>query len=385
MNSKNKVLLYGLIIGLLLYVIGALIYYYIFTDENTFLQVLFTAVPLSELYNRLLMFAGVMIFAFIVTGMISDLSLENEFLKHQQVTGASAKPDTSFISGLSYQIRTPLNAIVGFSELLKDPNLSMQSKLTYINHIHSSGNYLLQLVNNMVDITRIETGQLSINTEETPLNTLLGELFKYFDEQKKEMGKADVAIVLKKGIKDENLSILTDKERFKQVMTNLLENAFKMTEEGMVEFGYRVSDENILEFYVRDTGNGYSMERLEVIFNRYKKLSDNHNHPFDSAALLLTITKNLVKLLGGNIWADSKPGQGATFFFTLPFKEVQVKTTPEKTQSKTSAPGERDWTSKTVLIAEDVESNYIYLQELLRPSGVNLLWAKNGKEATEIV
>ncbi len=385
MNKKSKVLLYAIIIGIIFYVADALIYYFLFTDENTFLQVLVTAVPLNELYNRLIMFAAVMIFAFIMTEMMSDLALENEFLKHQPSQGVQPKPDLYLISNLSYQIRTPLNAIVGFSELLKDPNLSIQSKQTYINHIHSSGNYLLQLINNLVDISRIESGQLTVNKEQTALNVLLEDLYKQFEEQKREMGKSEVALVLKKANTDIDFSILTDRERFKQIMTNLLENAFKHTEEGMVEFGYRISEENMLELYIKDTGSGFSMERLEIIFNRYKKLSDNQNHPFDSAALLLTITKNLAILLGGKLWAESKPGKGSTFFFSIPFKEVEFRSIEEKPKVKTNRPGERNWSDKTVLIAEDVESNFIYLQELLRPSRINLIWAKNGKEAIDHV
>ncbi len=385
MNMKNRVLLYGLIIGIILYVGDALIYYFLFADESTFLQILITAVPLNELYNRLLMFAGILIFAFIITGMISDISLEYEILKHQPAPAPSVRPDISFISGLSYQIRTPLNAIVGFSELLKDPNLSIQSKQIYINHIHSSGNYLLQLVNNLVDISRIESGQLEVNKEEMTLNIILDELFRHFEEQKKEMGKAGVTLVLKKTVKEENFSILTDKDRFRQIMTNLIENALKQTEEGTVEFGYTLSKENLLELYVKDTGSGYSMERLEVIFSRYRKLSDNQNHPFDSAALFLTITKNLIKLLGGDIRAESTPGQGAVFYITLPFKEVEYHEPPAPPGTRMVQAGERNWSEKTVLIAEDVESNFIYLQELLRPSGVKLIWAKNGHEAVEKV
>ena len=320
MNLKNKVLLYAVIIGIVLYLADALLYYLLFADKNTFLQVLVTAVPLSELYNRLLMFAGVVIFGFIVTGLINDISLENEFLTLQSSNVPTSRPDTTFLSSLSYQIRTPLNAIVGFSELLKDPNLSIQSKQTYVNHIHLSGNYLLQLVNNLVDISRIESGQLTVNKEETALNIALDELMMHFEEQKKEMGRSNVALVLKKANNKENFSILTDKNRLKQILTNLLENAFKHTEEGMVEFGYQVFEKEMLEFYVKDTGAGYSMERLEIIFDRYKKLSDNQNHPFDSSTLLLTITKSLVKLLGGEIRAESSIGQGATFYFTLPFK-----------------------------------------------------------------
>ncbi len=385
MNAKNKVLLYGLIIGVLGYIIEALISYSLFSVDRTFLQILITAVPLNELYSRVLLFAAVMILAFIMTGVINDMSFEVDFLKRRTSAGKEAKPEISFISSLSYQIRTPLNAIVGFSELLKDPNLSIQSKQTYINHIHSSGNYLLQLISNLSDIARIETGQLAVRKEETALNLLLEELFRHFEEQKKEMGRADIALVLKKSVKDEHFSILTDKDRLRQIMSNLIENAIKQTEEGMVEFGYRMTDDQTLELFVKDTGTGYSKERLEVLLSRNEKLTGHENHPFDSAALILMITRNLVKLLGGDFRAESKSGQGATFSFILPFKEVEYHGEPRQQGAGTMRPRDREWSGKTVLIAEDVESNFIYLQELLRPTGLKLQWAKNGQEAVDLV
>ena len=382
MNAKNRVILFAIILGIIFYILDALIYYLVFAEGNTFLQIFITAVPLSEIYNRLLLIVGILLLGFISSGLISDLSLENEFLKHQTVK-TPASMDVNFISSLTYQIRTPLNAIVGFSELLKDPNLSVQSKQTYINHIHTSGNYLLQLINNLSDISKIEADQMALSTSETRINELLDDLKHHFNEQKKEMGKANVELSVKKGVRDPEFTIVTDPNRLKQVLSNLLENAFKNTDEGFVELGYRVKEKNMLEVYVKDTGKGFSMDRLEVIFNRYRKLTDNQNQPFDGVALRLTISKSIVKLLGGNIWASSKLGKGSTFFFNLPFSDTrkeEVKESPKVRPFK-AVDGEREWQHKTILIAEDVESNYIYLQELLRPTKANLIWAQNGKEA----
>ena len=173
MNSKNKVILYSVIFGFILYILDALIYYLVFSQDYSFLEVFITSVPLSEIYNRLLMMVGLIIFGFIVSGILSDLYLENNFLKHQAAGAASEKIDADFISSFSYQLRTPLNAIVGFSELLKDPNLSAQSKQTYVNHIYNSGNYLLQLLDNMDDISKIESNQFNINKTTFNLNDLL--------------------------------------------------------------------------------------------------------------------------------------------------------------------------------------------------------------------
>ncbi|MCF8378627.1 MAG: response regulator [Bacteroidales bacterium] len=395
MNSKNKVVLYAIIVAVILYVMDAMIYYLIFNDEDTFMQVLITAVPLFEVYNRLLLIFGVIIFGLIASGLISDLSLENEFLKHQPGSSSSpSKMDTSFVSSLSHQIRTPLNAIVGFSELLKDPNLSAQSKQTYISHIHSSGNYLIQFINNLVDITKIESNELEINKSDFDIKEVLTNLMVLFNEKKKELGKQDIELKLETSIAAKSLRINTDKQRLEQVLSNLLENAFKHTEEGSVEIGYRLKKDDLLEFYIKDTGLGFSMDRLEIIFNRYKKLSDNHNQPFDGVALRLTISKSLVKLLGGEIWADSKIGKGSVFYFTFPFNVIEQskEVEPDKAEiiidpvvTQKSKSEKSDFSQFTILIAEDVESNFIYLQELLRPTHATLIWAQNGAEAVKEV
>ncbi|MFW5820142.1 MAG: hybrid sensor histidine kinase/response regulator [Bacteroidota bacterium] len=387
MSAKNKVIFYAVLLAIAFYFIDSLIYYLVFAEGNSFIQILITAVPLNEIYNRLLLFVGIILLGFISSAIISNIALENEFLRNQPPK-RSAVDDSSFIAGLSYQIRTPLNAIVGFSELLKDPNLSLQSKQTYINHIHASGNYLLQLINNLSDITRIESKQMTVTRSETRINIMLDELLAEFEQQKKEMGKSDIKLDVVKGNNDPQYTIFTDPDRLKQVLTNLLENALKHTEEGKVEFGYKIKEKNLMEFHVKDTGKGFSMARLETIFNRFNKLTDNRNQPFDTVALRLTISKSLVKLLGGNIWATSRLGRGSTFLFTLPFTDVEnPETEPEK--AKTPAPPKtaevHNWENRTILIAEDVESNFIYLQELLKPSDAKLIWARNGKEAVGYV
>lgn len=384
MNAKNKVLLYSLILGVVFYFVDALIYQLVHSEDYTFVQSAFTAVPVSEIYSRLLMILGFLIFGFIVSGLIYDLSIENEFLKHQPLSASSGKVDTGFVNGLSYQVRTPLNAIVGFSELLKDPNIASQSKQTYINHIHSSGNYLIQLMNNLTDIVKLESNQLIIHKNEFDLNKLMDEVCSEYEQIRKEMGKAGLSFMVKKGIRQDVFMIICDRERLRQVLFNLLENAFKLTEEGMVEFGYKIKEERLLDFYVKDTGTGFSIDRLEVIFNRYRRLTDNQNQPFDTTSLRLGISKSLVKLMGGTMWADSRMGQGSTFYFSLPFEENLTKT--ETAPVHEPAPPRkttRDWNKRVILIAEDVESNFIYLQELLRPTGIGIVWAQNGKIAVE--
>ncbi len=391
MNSKNKVILYSIVLGLILYILDSLIDYLIFAEDLKFFQVLITQVPLFEVYNRLFMVLGVILFGFIISSWISDINFENDFLKNQVRSIKQSRRDAEFIDNLSYQIRTPLNAIVGFSDLLKDPNLSAQSKTTYINHIHSSGNYLLQLVNNMVDISRFDEDEMLLDLKDCNVNELLDDLQIYFNGKKEELNKKNIQLQIEKGVEGYDFVISTDTERFKQVLINLLENAFKHTDEGIVKMGYWIKEEDLLEFYVKDTGKGFSEDRLAVIFDRYKKLTDNKNQPFDGTALRLSIVKSMVKLLGGNIWAHSKRGEGASFYFTLPFISLEkdqiaeLKSIEEEKEALKYSQKTSGWSDKLILIAEDVESNFIYLQELLRPTGLHLIWAENGKIAVDKV
>ncbi len=385
-NPKNRIIVSSIIIAIIFYFLDAVIYYLVFAEGNTFLQTFITAVPLNEIYNRLILFMGIMMAGFIGSGFIGEIGLENEFLKQQQPSNTN-DVDTEFITGLSYQIRTPLNAIVGFSELLKDPNLSAQSKQTYINHIHSSGSYLLQLINNISDISKIDSDQMVIEKSNIRINELFDELMIYFRARKREFGRQDIELKISKHKNDQDFVIQTDGEKLKQVLTNLLEIAYKSTEEGFIELGYTLKEKNMVEMYVRDTGKGFSTQRLEAIFNRYNKLSSNHNQPFDGVALRLSISKSLVRLLGGEIRAVSKPGHGNVFYFTLPHEPVKVEAENSISDPDSAIPDEEEgkWNKHTLLIAEDVESNFIYLQELLRPTGANIIWAKNGIEAVKIM
>jgi signal transduction histidine kinase/CheY-like chemotaxis protein len=386
MDKKINVILYAIIIGILFYILDAVIFYLEFSKDYSFFQALLTNVPFWEVFGRLLVFTVVIIIGIIINGIIRESSSENQLLHPKPIKVPHGQLDFNFLSSLSYQIRTPLNAIIGFSELLKKPNLSPESKDIYVNHISSSSKYLLLLINNLSEISKIESNELTIVRSEANVNKIIGELYEVFQTRKEELGKPGISFVIEKVKLSEVFTVLTDPERFKQVLHNLLDNALLTTDKGIIKLGYSIKDNGILEFYVKDTGRGFSQERLETIFARYNKLTDNQNMPFDGSVLRLAISKSLVKLLGGEIWADSKLGQGTVIFFTLPYTQVITKPLEETVVKKvTTTSNTHDWSDRLILISEDVESNYIYLEELLRSTKVNILWAKNGKEAVEFV
>ncbi len=384
MKQKYNVVLYVVIFSLVYYLADAVVFYLISADDQSFLNVLVTDVTVYQLFVRLLAFAGFALLGFLLTDKINSLYFENETLKLHSGKLLSGKFDTNFLSSLSYQIRIPLTAITGFAQLLKDPGLSPETRELYIRHINSSSNFLLLLINNLSDISKIEADELEIERKECEINKILDEIFDKFELRKVESGKSDLPFILKKGLENEEIKILTDPDRFRQVLTNLLENALKFTNEGSVEFGYTVKDNSFLEFYVMDSGHGFSVERMEVIFNRYNKLSDNENLPFNGFILRLAISKSLVKLLGGEIRAESTPENNTLIYFTLPYLEA-AETTKVPLKKDDRKGDSQDWSDRHILIAEDVESNFIYLQEILKPTKINIIWAKNGKEALDVV
>jgi signal transduction histidine kinase len=381
MKLHTRIIIYALILSILYCILDSIIDHFVFYKDLTFLQVFITNPPAEALYTRLLGMAVIIILGLIINGMLRIDRKSREITEKQDESTSELSHDPDLMINLSYQIKTPLSAILGFSELLKDPTISDESKKIYVNHIHTSGKYLLELVNNVTDIIKIETGQLLINKSPCRINKLLQEIHSKFEGQLKEKGKKGIRLILKTGIEDENFTFLTDHERLKQVIDNLLENAVRFTDDGYIEFGYNKKDDLHLEFYVKDTGAGFSIERLEMIMEKFKTVLDNRMRPFDTAALRINISKHLAQLLDGTLRAESVLWEGSTFTITIPLAEEGVYREEEAPEKEIKI---HLWKDKQILIAEDVESNFIYLREILRPTQVQIHWAHNGREAVEI-
>ncbi len=309
--------------------------------------------------------------------------------KHNELALRKAKDEaeesdrlkSAFLANMSHEIRTPMNSIIGFSELLKSPNVSFEKRNKYLDIVSSNGKMLLNLIDDIIDISKIEAGQLKIRYVECNINAVLTELFSSFDERRKK-GGYEFDLRLKKGSPDMNFSIRTDPFRFRQIFANLLGNAYKFTEEGFIEFGYSIKENNILQFYVRDTGIGIPQDKLKIIFERFGQVDDSYTKNTRGAGLGLSITQRLVELLGGEISVDSKVGMGSIFYFTLPYEKIFV---PVKEIPSQIPEPKIDWSEKTILIAEDEEDNFMLLEELLSDTKAHILHATTGKEAVEIV
>jgi len=307
-----------------------------------------------------------------------------ELLKAKQKAEESDKLKTAFLANLSHEIRTPLNAIMGFSSLLA-PDNDEQDLKTYINIINNSGKQLLNIINDIIDIAKIESNQINISFSECLINKQLGEIYESSNEFLKETKGKTISLSLHLDNKNDNFTIITDPTRFSQIVSNLVNNAIKFTDEGKIEFGYyinsKLANNDEILFFVKDTGIGIPKDKQELIFERFRQVDDSFNKKYGGTGLGLAITKSLVDNLGGRIWVESEQSNGSAFYFTLPGKIVNY---PNNDQALKKIKPEVNLTEVTILIAEDEPSNYYVLEIMLEETGSKLLWAKDGEEAIKL-
>lgn len=286
------------------------------------------------------------------------------------------KLKSAFLANMSHEIRTPLNAIVGFSHLLTDSETNDESKAEYVKIIKSNGEVLINLINDILDISIIEAGQLKTKVKPFGLNGLFDELSFFFNKEIKR-SKSKVTLFTDFDVtRNSDLVITTDKVRLRQILSNLLGNAVKFTHMGKITIGYRISSIDKIVFFVKDTGEGIDPKNQEFIFDRFSKFSVGLEQTiYSGTGLGLAICREMVTVLGGDIWVDSVPGKGSTFYFTLPFKDENSSTTEE---SKLLNNDTGILKGKTILVAETVEANYRFIEKFLTALQMNIVWAKDG-------
>jgi PAS domain S-box-containing protein len=254
-------------------------------------------------------------------GIIIDATLRNKYIETLQKETARAvtsdKLKSSFLANMSHEIRTPMNSIIGFANLLSADQIPDHQKKDYIQHIQSSGQLLLNLIDDIIDIAKIEAGEIRIKPVRCEPVKMINDLKHTFEGYKTRMGKQHIQIITK--LPDTEIPFKTDCFRLRQIITNLVSNAVKFTNEGSVTIHCDIRNERFLEFSVEDTGVGLTKEDLKVIFSRFKRSSYSEDKNISGTGLGLTISKNLVELLGGQMWVSSIPGNGTRFWFQLPY------------------------------------------------------------------
>jgi PAS domain S-box-containing protein len=301
-----------------------------------------------------------------------DLNMEKEKAEE------SDRLKSSFLANMSHEIRTPMNGILGFADLLKEPNLKGKKQRKYIKIIEKSGLRMLNIINDIINISKIESGQMEVHLQMTNINEQLEYIYTFFTPEAEKKG---IKLSYKNALPFNEAVLTTDREKVFAILTNLVKNAINHTEKGGIEFGYTVKD-SFLEFYVKDTGIGIPNDRQKAVFERFIQADIANKMALQGAGLGLSISKAYVEMLGGSIWLESKEGKGTVFYFTLPF---MVDATIEKISTVDVVfPAEVSCSKKLkIVIAEDDAVSEMLVSKVVKGFGREIVNTRNGLEAVE--
>lgn len=320
-------------------------------------------------------------------GIKEDISERKKLMEDLVIAKEKAEESdrlkSAFLANMSHEIRTPMNGILGFTSLLRNPDLTTNKKEKYIDIIHRSGKRMLSTVNDIIEISKLETGIINIEYEEINVNEVLKELFLFF---RPEVEKKGLKLILDKSLPEKYIRIQTDRSKLNSILSNLIKNAIKFTDAGVITIGFNYDDAQLL-FYIRDTGIGISKQHKKIIFDRFNQADMSHTRSFEGSGLGLSITKSYVEMLGGKIWVKSEIGKGSTFFFTIPFNNNK-KTGDFSSDSDLNEDPIIKQVSQSdkklkILIAEDDIPNLIYMTTLVEDISYEVVQCRNGKEAVD--
>jgi len=317
---------------------------------------------------------------------------EKELIIAKEHAEESDRLKSAFLANMSHEIRTPMNGILGFTDLLQDPDLSSEEKRSYIGLVHKSGQRMLNTVNDIIEISKIEAGMVFLNKEKTNVNQKVSELVQFFIPEAAEKG---LTLTFEKMLPEADSTILTDAQKLYSILNNLIKNAIKFTDKGSIDVGYHVVEkihefslqQRQIQFYVKDTGIGIPADRKEAIFDRFVQADIGDRRAFQGSGLGLSISKANVEMLGGTIWVESEEHKGSTFYFTLPYdqgnkEERQAKIVASSPQNASRI--SNNVSGLKILIAEDDEVSDMLISIMTEQFGREILKADTGKRAVEI-
>jgi signal transduction histidine kinase len=304
--------------------------------------------------------------------------LNKNLIKAKEKAEESDLLKSAFLANMSHEIRTPMNGILGFSDLLKNPDLTGEQQKKYIGVIEKSGARMLNIINDIISISKIESGLMEVSKEESNINEQIEYIFTFF---KPEIEAKGMLFSYRNSLSLKESIIITDREKVYAILTNLVKNAIKYSERGSIKIGYTKKD-YFLEFYVDDTGIGIPRDRQAAIFERFIQADIGDKNAYQGAGLGLSISKAYIEMLGGKIWVESEKGIGSTFYFTLPYQTERID--ENSTKIENLPPVELPSINKLkILIVEDDETSEELIAIAVKEFGKEIISVRTGKEAVE--
>ncbi|HEY9123644.1 MAG TPA: PAS domain S-box protein, partial [Bacteroidales bacterium] len=321
-----------------------------------------------------------------IVGVALDITerkqIEHEAILAKEKAEENDRLKTAFLQNMSHEIRTPMNAIMGFTSLMAENYNNKEKLVQYSNIIERRCNDLLAIINDILDISKIESGQSTLQIEECNINEVFTELTIFFADYQNRTNKQHINLLMHHVLDENIINIKTDKLKLKQILINLISNAFKYTETGKIECGC-ILDNNKLHFYVSDTGIGIPEEKHKFIFDRFFRIDTVISKNYvGGTGLGLPIVKGLTNLLGGEVWFESECNKGSTFHFTIDYQKSNMPNPIPVIQAETR---QNFVPEKKLLIVEDDEYNVMYLQELLNRHFSKIYIAETGQKAIKLV
>ncbi|HWS00333.1 MAG TPA: ATP-binding protein, partial [Prolixibacteraceae bacterium] len=306
---------------------------------------------------------------------------EVELIKAKEKAEEYDHLKSAFLANMSHEIRTPMNGILGFTRLLREPDLSGEAQQEYIMLIEKSGERMLNIINDIIDISKIESRVMKVNLTETNINNAIEYVYTFF---RPETDRKGIKLIYTNSLLNHEAVIMTDREKLYSILTNLLKNAIKFTDMGTIEFGYQINNASPdeIDFFVKDTGIGIPKNRQSAIFERFIQADISDTRALQGAGLGLSISKAYVEMIGGRMWVESTEGKGSSFHFTVPV----IHSVPESREVTTDIEKiDQDNQSKIlkILIVEDDEISERLIRIGIQKYGKEILAAGTGTEAIE--